>query len=178
MHHFGLDSFATPKNIGACRLHLRIPSVMSFLCYHSPLFWMLRLVLVGTYVGPVCRGQDWLYPDRNLDRLFSVKIPALRASQREPEQEALRIATSFLLLVMQGWEHILPHHARDQAVKEIGLKRKVADLLISEWGPRSVRFGSKQTCAVHKRMSAFVPEADIREMMCAQKRKTASRRSL
>ena len=53
--------------------------------------------------------------------------------------------------------------------------------------------GQKQTFAVQKGMSAltpkadmcaattdvrFVPEADIREMMCAQKRKTASRRSL
>jgi hypothetical protein len=35
---------------------------------------------------------------------------------------------------MQGQAHTLPHHARDAGGKRNRLKRKVADLLISEWG--------------------------------------------
>ena len=38
--------FLTRANIGSCRLHFRIPSVTSGLCFHSGLFWMLRLLIV------------------------------------------------------------------------------------------------------------------------------------
>ena len=34
---------------------------------------------------------------------------------------------------MQGRAHIMPHHDPDTGGKRNGLKRKVADVLISEW---------------------------------------------
>jgi hypothetical protein len=52
--------------------------------------------------------------------------------RRDREQEAQRMAISFLLPVMQGsGARILPHRARNAGGKINGLKRKVADVLIS-----------------------------------------------
>ena len=62
---------------------------------------------------------------------------------------------------MQGQADILPHHARDAGGKRNGLKRKVADLLISEWGRTKCPLGSKQTFAVHNGVSALHPKADM-----------------
>jgi hypothetical protein len=61
----------------------------------------------------------------------------------------------------EGRAQILPHHALDAGGKRNGLKRKVADLLISEWSNRMSALGHKQTFAVHQRMSALPPKADM-----------------
>ena len=62
---------------------------------------------------------------------------------------------------MQGQADILPHHARDAGGKRNGLKRKVADLLISEWGRTKCPLGSKQIFAVRYVVSALHPKADM-----------------
>ena len=63
---------------------------------------------------------------------------------------------------MQVEARILPHHALEAVGKRNGLKRKVADLLISEWGvERNVRFGSLADILRCLRDVRFTPKADI-----------------
>jgi len=63
---------------------------------------------------------------------------------------------------MQSEARILPHHALEADGKRNELNRKVADLLISEWGlERNVRFGSKADICAAKSDVRFVPKADI-----------------
>ena len=80
------------------------------------------------------------------------------------------MATSFSLPVVQSQAHILPRHALTMTVKGSGLKKRVADLLISKLGANGMSvvisgleslselcplYPQKQTCAVHQVMSAL-----------------------
>jgi hypothetical protein len=70
---------------------------------------------------------------------------------------------------MRSQAHILPRHALTMTVKGSGLKKRVADLLISKWGANGMSvvisgleslselcplYPRKQTCAVQLGMSA------------------------
>jgi Glutathione S-transferase, N-terminal domain len=94
-----------------------------------------------------CRRQSRLRQRRKLDRLFSVEISALRACSETESKRKSEQPFHFCPPRRAEPACILPQHALNTGGKRNGLKRRVADLLISEGD------GTKRPFLGHKRHS-------------------------
>jgi hypothetical protein len=131
-HHFGLESFSNPAEhwILQASLTHSMSDALFALSFVSA-FNALALAVQGSRgIGFVGDLFDSVGTASCIGFFFrNFRSPHIR---RDREQEAQRMAISFLLPVMQGsGARILPHRARNAGGKINGLKRKVADVLIS-----------------------------------------------
>ncbi|MGC1746017.1 MAG: hypothetical protein WA754_26160 [Pseudolabrys sp.] len=131
-HHFGLESFSNPAEhwiLQASLTHSMSDALfaLSFVSAFNALALAVQgsrgIGFVGDLFGSVgtasCIG-------------FSFSKFPLSTHPTRPRARSAANAISFLLPVMQGsGARILPHRARNAGGKINGLKRKVADVLIS-----------------------------------------------
>jgi len=132
MHHFGLDPFSTPEE------HWILQASLT----HSSSEELFMLSFASVLDASTLASEDLGGTGFVGDKIGSVDTASLIGFSRSkspfsahpPRARARSTANShfiFARLRVSG-AHILPHHALDSGGKRNGLKRKVADLLISK----------------------------------------------
>ena len=135
MHHFGLDSFANPEE------HWSLQASLAHSISDEPLVLSFASVLDASALASwdlretgFVEGKIGSIGTASLIGFSRSKFPL---SAHPARARARSTANSHFIFApghTGSGTHILPHHARDAGGKRNRLKRKVADLLISEWG--------------------------------------------
>jgi hypothetical protein len=133
MHHFGLDPFSNPGEHWILQASLA-QSISDELFVLTFVFALDASVLAseGSRVTGFGGGKIGSVATASLIGFSRSKFP-LSAHPARARARSTANSPFIFAPVMQVQAHILPHHALDAGGKRNGLKRKVSDLLISEW---------------------------------------------
>ena len=134
MHHFGLDPFSSPGE------HLILQASLTHSISDELFVLLFASVLdASALASENSRGTDFVggkigsIGTASLIGFSRSKFP-FSAHPATARARARSTANSHFIFAFHGsGAHILPHHALEAGGKRNGLKRKVADLLISEW---------------------------------------------
>ena len=164
MHHLGLDPFSNPGEHWILQASLTHSiSDELFVLSFAPVLDASALASGDLRAIGFVGGKIGSIGTASLIGFSRSKFPL---SAHPARARARSTANSHFIFAVhhEGRAHILPHHALDAGGKRNGLKRKVADLLISEWSNKMSALGQKRTFRQSQAMFALPPIADIRRV--------------